>query len=238
MRFLIIALMLLPVAVRCQNVFSGVVYDKQTGKALPDASVFLPELHKGVYTGSEGKFVFRSIGARKFLIEVSHVGYQSSFRNVILPGDSTLNISLEPSLISVQEVVITGTHMQSPEETSFNIVQMNRAKIEESAALNLSDAISKLPGVSQLTTGPGISKPVIRGLFGNRIQVNLNGLRFDNQQWQDEHGVGLSDIGVDRVEIIRGRASVLYGSDAIGGVINIIDEKPAAVNDVLQDLNF
>ena len=66
----------------------------------------------------------------------------------------------------------------------------------------------------------------------------LSGLRFDNQQWQDEHGLGLSQIGIDRVEVIKGPASLLYGSDAIGGVINIIEEKPQRQSAVRQRLEI
>jgi outer membrane receptor for ferrienterochelin and colicin len=90
----------------------------------------------------------------------------------------------------------------------------------------VSDAVAKLPGVSQLTTGVGISKPVIRGLYGNRVQVNTLGLRFDNQQWQDEHGLGVGTDGVDRVEVIKGPAALQYGSEAIGGVLNILEPPP------------
>ncbi|MFN8332568.1 MAG: TonB-dependent receptor plug domain-containing protein [Saprospiraceae bacterium] len=76
-----------------------------------------------------------------------------------------------------------------------------------------------------MSTGAGISKPVIRGLYGNRILVLLNGLRFDNQQWQDEHSLGLSLNGIGDIEIIRGPFSILYGTEAIGGVINVIDSE-------------
>jgi iron complex outermembrane receptor protein len=109
-------------------------------------------------------------------------------------------------------------------ETSFNIQSLSIGKIRQSGALNISDALSKLPGISQLTTGPAISKPVIRGLYGNRVLAVLSGLKFDNQQWQDEHGLGLNDVGIDRIEVIKGPASLLYGSEAIGGILNIIEE--------------
>jgi iron complex outermembrane receptor protein len=105
--------------------------------------------------------------------------------------------------------------------------------MRQSGALNISDALSKLPGISQLTTGPAISKPVIRGLYGNRVLAVLSGLKFDNQQWQDEHGLGLNDVGIDRIEVIKGPASLLYGSEAIGGILNIIEEtqnKPGEKN--------
>ena len=127
---------------------------------------------------------------------------------------------------TLDEVVVTGFQPNNTRSTSLNIEPYSLSQINDKSPFNLSDALAKLPGISQMTTGNSISKPVIRGLYGNRILVLFSGLRFDNQQWQDEHGLGLSQIGIDRVEIIKGPASLLYGSDALGGVINVIEEQP------------
>lgn len=127
---------------------------------------------------------------------------------------------------SLKEVVVTGISTTSAHNTSQNIESISIRELQQKGAANLSDALAKVPGISQVTTGISIAKPVIRGLYGNRILVLLSGLRFDNQQWQDEHGMGLSYIGIDRTEVIKGPASVLYGTDALGGVINIIEEIP------------
>jgi len=220
-----------------QHTLSGSVSDFQSGRAIADVSVFFPELFKGTTTAEDGIFHISGISHGPVLIQVSHVGYETYFSRVLVNGDSSLNIVLTPSRTQMREVVITGTQIQSPDETSFNVVQMNHQQMIARGALSITDAIAQLPGVSQLTTGTGISKPVIRGLYGNRIQVNVNGIRFDNQQWQDEHGLGLSDMGVDRVEVIRGPASVLNGSDAMGGVVNIIEEKPAPIDTKERDAN-
>lgn len=126
----------------------------------------------------------------------------------------------------LQEAVVTGFHEDKPRNTSLNILACNLKDINDKAPYNLCDALAKLPGIAQMTTGNAIAKPVIRGLYGNRILVLYSGMRFDNQQWQDEHGLGLSQIGIDRVEVIKGPASLLYGSDALGGVINVIEERP------------
>jgi iron complex outermembrane recepter protein len=171
------------------------------------------------------------------LIEISHVGFQTVFLRIDLQKDSAVHLLLAPSIIRAQEVVITGARSQAPDETTYNIAQFSQAELAQMGGISIADALSRVPGVSQLTTGAGIAKPVIRGLYGNRIQVNVNGLRFDNQQWQDEHGLGLSDMGVERVEVIRGPASVLYGSDAMGGVINIIEERPAPASTRVSDLH-
>lgn len=131
-----------------------------------------------------------------------------------------------PVAQSLREVLITGIRDAAARETGLNVSALNREQIVRSGASTLCNALAGLPGVSALRTGPGIAKPVVRGLYGNRVLVLLSSLKFDNQQWQDEHGLGLSDAGVDRVELIKGPASVLYGSEAVGGVINVIEERP------------
>ena len=124
----------------------------------------------------------------------------------------------------LEAVTVTGVKKQTLRHTPFNISVLSAAQIHSGVNFNISDALSKIPGISQITTGIGISKPVIRGLYGNRIQTVLLGLRFDNQQWQDEHGLGLSITGIDRIEILKGPSSLLYGTEAIGGVIKIVEE--------------
>lgn len=214
----------------------GRITDAESGVPIASANIYLPELHQGSISLSDGTFTV-SVPKGKLLIQVSHIGYQTYFTTVDIHRDTSLYVQLKPSIIRMEEVVVTGPYTQAPAQTTFNVAQLTAPEIAQMGAYNISDALSRLPGISQLTTGPGISKPVIRGLYGNRIQVNVNGLRFDNQQWQDEHGLGLSDIGVDRLEIIRGPATVLYGSDAMGGVVNVVDEKPAPVNSRVRDLH-
>lgn len=220
-----------------QHQLTGKILDGQTHAGLVGASIYFPELHRGVASSESGEFHISGLAHGKQLMQVSHVGYESFFMRIDLASDSSMQIVLKTSLIQMQEVIITGSQSQSPTETTFNVSQITREQMTQNGALSISDGVSRMPGVSQLTTGPGISKPVIRGLYGNRIQINVNGLRFDNQQWQDEHGLGLSDLGIDRVEVIRGPASVLYGSDAMGGVLNIIEEKPAPVNTEVKDFS-
>ena len=89
----------------------------------------------------------------------------------------------------------------------------------------ISKSISKLPGVSIVSTGPGISKPSIRGLSYDRVVVYSQGVRLENQQWGDEHGIGVSTSGINSIEVIKGPSYVLYGSDAMGGVLYIEPER-------------
>ena len=92
-------------------------------------------------------------------------------------------------------------------------------ELRATASTNIIDAISHEPGVSQLTTGGSISKPIIRGLGYNRVVVISDGVRQEGQQWGDEHGVEVDGNSVGTVEILKGPASLMYGSDAMAGVV-------------------
>jgi len=141
------------------------------------------------------------------------------------------------SVKHLKEVEVAVIHNTYTNTTALNVSGLSAEKMRSRGAFNISDGLTAVPGISQMNTGVAISKPVIRGLHGNRLQTVFSGLRFDNQQWQDEHGLGISDIGVDHVEIIKGPASLLYGSEAVGGVINIIEEKNAEEGKITGDLN-
>jgi iron complex outermembrane receptor protein len=138
---------------------------------------------------------------------------------------NTLSIAMESSVIESAEVVITGSPFSSNNKTnSLSVVTVGKDKLAQAGGTNLVDAISRIPGVSQVSTGGAISKPTIRGLGYNRVLTMVDGAREEAQQWGDEHGIEVDQFSAARVEILKGPASLLYGSDALGGVINIIDD--------------
>lgn len=130
--------------------------------------------------------------------------------------------------------------------TAFNKIQsQNVMKIEhktikelqQKGAATLMEGLASIPGVAQVSTGTSIGKPVIRGLSGNRVLVYTQGVRLENQQFGEEHGLGLSDSGIESVEVIKGPASLLYGSDALGGVLYFNPEKFAQPNSYSADVS-
>ena len=129
--------------------------------------------------------------------------------------------AIEPdSCVHLNEVVVTGltgsTHIsRSPSPVSVISAQ----QLNEHSSTNIIDAIAKQPGVAQVSTGSGISKPVIRGLGYNRVLVVNDGIRQEGQQWGDEHGIEIDPNSVHTVEIMKGPASLMYGSDALAGVL-------------------
>ena len=222
-----------------QVCLKGSINDDSSGALISSAELYLPGLNKSVASDDKGQFSICNLPKGNFTLQVKHIGYKSYITSISLQDTiAYLVVKLRATVTEFPEVVVYGNNDSRSEETANNISSLSSSKMREYGSFTLSEGISKLPGVSQLTTGAGISKPVIRGLFGNRIQTVLFGSRFDNQQWQDEHGLGLSDVGVDRIEIIKGPASLLYGSEAMGGVLNIIEEKPAPIGKTTGDYSL
>jgi iron complex outermembrane recepter protein len=206
----------------------GVIKDKASSEAIPGAAVFFPELNRGTSTDKDGKFTFTGIPSGSHKIHVSFLGYESFITTVIIKEqDLFKEIFLEKSAISFKEIVISAGSATSKEETPLKIESLNVSEINRAGETNLMSALTQVPGVDQISFGPGISKPIIRGMSFSRILTVYQGSRFENQQWGEDHGLGLNDPGIERVEIIKGPASLLYGSGALGGVINLIDESPA-----------
>ena len=134
-------------------------------------------------------------------------------------------------------MVITGTAFSTDNRRNSTAVSaVTKDQLVNRPSGNLVDAIAKVPGVSQVTTGGGISKPVIRGLSYNRVVTLVDGAKQEGQQWGDEHGLEVDQYSAERVEVLRGAASLLYGSDALGGVINILEPLPSPEGKIQGEL--
>ena len=216
----------------------GRVTDVADNSPLPGATITVPELRISVTSNEKGEYSFPSIPQKgRFLIEVKYIGYKTISRTIDLSNPVSVNFALERSVIEVHEVVITGTvNSASNEKNSTSVAVINKQEMLRLPSNNIIDAISRIPGVSQITTGAAVSKPVIRGLSYNRVITLADGVKQEGQQWGDEHGIEVDQYNADRVEILRGAASLLYGSDAMGGVINIIDPLPPAEGQVKGEL--
>lgn len=223
MRFLVLIFFALLInTLRSQTVLNGHVSAADSSSMLADVVVQVAETGFAMLTDSSGYFHLDVPARGKIQLVIRKQGYRPQVREVELPHPADLDFGLQPALNDLSEVVVYGDQTHLPSQTPGQIETLSAIEIQRSGAGTLSEAMTRLPGVTQLSTGPGISKPVVRGLYGNRLQVVLFGMRFDNQQWQDEHGLGLSPAGVGQVEVIKGPSSLLYGSEAMGGLINIL----------------
>ena len=231
MKKFIIALFLgISALLQAQNSISGTVTDLRN-QPLKGVSVYISELSKGTSTDENGKYLFSNLPNRNLKISFTLMGFGVQNKTVSsAPKETTLNIVLEETIFEMDEIIVS---------TAFNKIQsQNVMKVEHESIKNLQrkgtatliEGLATIPGVSQVSTGTSIGKPVIRGLSGNRVLVYSQGVRIENQQFGDEHGLGLNDAGVESVEVIKGPASLLYGSDALGGVLYFNPEKFANAN--------
>ncbi|WP_374948894.1 TonB-dependent receptor [Mucilaginibacter sp.] len=195
------------------------------------ATVALAGTRHGTTTDAQGMYEIKNITPGDYVAVYSSVGYQSNRVKITLAGSAiptVLNIELKESNSRLSEVVVTGVSRATELRSNpVPIVVMSKKEIDQNVNNNIIDAIVKgIPGVTAVTTGPNISKPFIRGLGYNRVLTLYDGIRQEGQQWGDEHGIEIDQYGIARAEVIKGPASLTYGSDALAGVINLIPYIP------------
>ena len=210
---------------------TGIVTDT-AGAPLADVRVTILEANRSTSTGPEGRFSFSQLSSGTYGVSFARVGFAPVVRRVTVDGsDVTISVAMRRTLVELPSLQVTATPiattaLTAPQPTSV----ISASDLAAAQAPTLGETLEGLAGVRNLSTGQGVGKPVIRGLTGNRVLVLADGQRLENAQWGDEHGPNVGTATAERIEVIRGPASVLYGSDAIGGVINVVErELPDAI---------
>ncbi|MCV9933700.1 TonB-dependent receptor [Flavobacterium sp. LS1R47] len=232
MKKIIIALILgFSGLINAQNTVSGTVTDLQN-QPVPGVSVYVSELHKGTTTDENGKYILNNLPKGGLRIAFTFVGYTTQNKNIEkLLKENTLDILLSQAAFEMDEVIVSTAFSKLQSQNVMKVEHETIKTLQQKGTSTLIEGLATIPGVSQISTGTSIGKPVIRGLSGNRVLVYSQGVRLENQQFGDEHGLGLNDAGVESVEVIKGPASLLYGSDALGGVLYFNPEKFADAGD-------
>ena len=220
-----------------QNTLSGTITDADK-QALPGVSIYVPKIEKGTETNLDGHYELNNLPNGTLTVVFSFMGYKTVSRNIDFNGNPVqLDLSLEESVFKMDEVIVSTPFNKLQSENVMKVEHKNIDLLQRKGAATLIDGLTSIAGVSQVSTGTSIGKPVIRGLSGNRVLVYTQGVRLENQQFGEEHGLGLNDAGIESVEVIKGPASLLYGSDALGGVIYFNPEKFAAPNTTKFNVN-
>jgi iron complex outermembrane recepter protein len=200
----------------------GTVVDSG-GAPVVRAQVSLLELGRRTLTDAQGRFALGRVPPGRYTLVATGPGYPWVARLVTVPVTEALVVRLtgEPSLLPPVTVTATRSPLD-PRLSPLPATELSGDVLRRSTSVSLARAVEELPGLRTLSTGEQIGKPVIRGLSGARVLVLDNGLRLEDYSWSDEDGPSVDARLADRVEVIRGPASVLYGSDAVGGVINVL----------------
>lgn len=207
-----------------QEVVSGRVVDS-LGNPVANAVISLAELKLSTATAADGTFSFGAVPTGRYTLVARRVGFASDVREIYVSAATNVTLTLMETPFQVEPVTVTATRspastLRSPLPTSA----LSEDQLRREQSISLAKSLSKLPGVRSLSTGEQIGKPMIRGLFGSRVLVLENGSRLEDYSWSDEDAPSVDARLAQRVEVIRGPASVLYGSDAMGGVVNVIPE--------------
>jgi iron complex outermembrane receptor protein len=212
-----------------QQRLSGKVTDDQN-KAQEQVIVSIPELHLDTQTNEQGEFYFSNLPNTQLNLSFSKLGFESISKSIDTKTTQILAVQLTPSIFEMDEVIVSTGFRKMQSQNVMKVTHMSLKSLQKKGEPTLMNGLSSIPGVDQLSTGTAIGKPVIRGLSGNRILVYTQGVRLENQQFGEEHGLGINEAGIESVEVIKGPASLLYGPDAIGGVLYFNPEKFASAN--------
>jgi iron complex outermembrane receptor protein len=220
-----------------QNSITGIIKDNKN-QPLKGVTILVPNNQKSTITNENGKYTLSNLPSGKTKINFSCIGFVSQSRLIVIDKKETLlDITLEESTFVMDEIIISTAFNKLQSQNVMKVDHESLKSMQLKGTATLIEGLATIPGVSQISTGVSIGKPVIRGLSGNRVLVYSQGVRLENQQFGEEHGLGLNDAGIESVEVIKGPASLLYGSDALGGVLYFNPEKFADANTLTADLS-
>ncbi|WP_238568333.1 TonB-dependent receptor [Algibacter lectus] len=191
-------------------------------------------------SSSDGSFIIKNITNGNYVLNVSHIGYAPKTVNVhVWRNMDLIYVALDEAVTNLDAVEVNGkTSKRRDKESSTISYKVSKEFLNQNRENSLMQTLSKIPGVSTINIGSGQSKPVIRGLGFNRVAVVQNGIKHEAQQWGNDHGLEIDQYGIENIQIIKGPASLVYGADAIAGVVDIKPNKIPAINSFNGEVNL
>jgi iron complex outermembrane receptor protein len=200
---------------------SVTIVDSVTKQPLEAASISIAELHKNTIANALGVGTFDSLPKGYYMVQCAFLGYHPQQQKIWVDADKRLVIELCPESTHLHEVEINS---HTDDLTRLNIqtrATIEAQWIERNRGNNIADMLKQIPGVTIISSGVAIAKPVIRGLHSNRLVTINDGVRQEGQQWGADHGTEIDPFSSNKIEVIKGASSVEYGAEAIGGVIRM-----------------
>jgi iron complex outermembrane receptor protein len=211
----------------CNLTLSGYLLDEDTGLPLANANIILEETQNGSVSNDKGYFEIKSICANSYHVRVSHVGCEPYKQFVSIDKNLFLNLNLHHHTELMDEVVVHGKKNNNTTQTNTTI---SKEEISLKGNKNLSDILEDVTGVRSIKNGSGISKPVIQGLYGNRITILNNGISQSGQQWGNDHAPEIDPFVAQHISVIKGTNALAYSGSSLGGIILVepseITEEP------------
>ncbi len=231
MRFFLIIFLVASAAISFSQTVNGKVVDQADQGPIPFAKIYFVDLEKLIFADSLGNWMAMNIPEGENHLIISATGYSTIHFDFVNDG-SVATITLEKAHHEFDKVIVSNNGYLHRESIT-NIESHSLTQLNKIPTTTLGEALTNIPGVYQTGIGTGVSKPVIRGLSGSSVVTYVNSLRIENQQWGGDHGLPVTSLGIGSVEVIKGPSSLLYGADAMGGVLYFVDE-PYVQNNTLK----
>lgn len=225
-----------------QGAVTGVVSDASTGLPIVAAQVQLEPLHRADLTHADGRFTFTNVAAGTYTLSVERLGYQAASLEVVVQAGATASLRIDLQVAALQLGGITvSTGALSPrsaDDVLSPVSTISGADLDRRASQTLAATLDGRPGLTSTSLGPSTARPVIRGLGGDRIVVLEDGQRTgDMSALSSDHAVASETLTVSQIEVVRGPMSLMYGSSALGGVVNLVREEiPTSAPDRLHGM--
>jgi iron complex outermembrane recepter protein len=204
----------------CHISLSGIVLDDSTHLPVEDVGVVITQTQDGLITDSTGMFRFTGLCKKPLTIALSRVGNKTVEFNINLKKDTILTLMMHREGFELKEVeVVSEKSEKAGTIATIAQSQISGLQLLQTRGESLGESLKEIAGLNSLQLGPTISKPVINGLYGSRILVLDNGVRLESQQWGSDHAPEVDPFIASQISVIKGAASIRYGSDAIAGVI-------------------
>lgn len=220
-----LTLLCIPLTIKsqeCSHYITGAVVDAVTDESIPFANVFIEKKGKGTVSNIDGTFLLNHICGGSCDISVSCLGYKTINQTVLINADKELVFRLYASNTELDDVVVSANSLSASIRESQ---KLSSQYINEEANKNLATMLESLSGVSVLRSGGGISKPVVQGLYGNRLPILNNGIAQSGQQWGNDHSPEIDPLVANTISVLNGVEALEYQGRSLGSMILVVPER-------------
>lgn len=220
----------------CNLILEGYVLDSDTKVPLEFSNIYIQSVNKGAVADGRGYFKIVELCPREeYQLKVSHVGCETKLISVPLASDTTITVFLNHQGELIDEVVVNAL---GEEATSASSSSVEQSEISENSNDNISDLLETISGVSILRNGSGVSKPVVHGLYGNRVGILNNGIPQAGQKWGNDHAPEIDAFVADKLSVVKGTSALEYGGSSLGSMVLVNVDRIGNTDGIDGELNY
>jgi len=218
----------------CQTEIRGKLHNR-AHLPIVGVSIYIKELGLRAISDKEGAYKFERICAGDYTFVYEMLGYQSLVHTMHV-GDKDViqdSLAMEEGVVHLEETVVSAAKITDTKQETLTQTSLSAHDLKRQQGKSLGELLQQIAGVTTLQTGSNIQKPILHGLYGNRLLILNNGIRLESQQWGNDHAPEIDAQGTQRITVVKGAAAIRYGSEAMGGVI-LTENAPLPTAPVLR----